>query len=265
VADEDDDGSIPAFLLRNPDKQVATNVAVTDGTNGDTALLAVAGSPCAAPHLIFEDARRALAEAKSVDEVKSIRDKAIGLIAYARQASDHELEAEAAEIRMEAERRLGQMMRQQKETVGLNKGGRPKTGVRGTPVSDQPPTLAAAGIGKALAKRARAAAALSDEEFQAQVEAKRESVRTGNETRKESPVAVARAPTTRRQRSGHKQRTSLKSRLFELSAVCKYDEEMELPSELNAPEIDTAIATINEAIGELNKLIDRLKEARPQK
>ena len=67
---------------------------------------------------------RALSAAKTVGEVMSISDKAIGLVGYARKASDRELQAEATAIRMEAERRLGQIQ-QQKETVGLNKGGRP--------------------------------------------------------------------------------------------------------------------------------------------
>jgi hypothetical protein len=41
------------------------------------------------------------------------------------------LEADAAEIRLRAERRLGLMIEAQKETVGLNEGGRPKPGYVG--------------------------------------------------------------------------------------------------------------------------------------
>ncbi len=43
--------------------------------------------------------------------------------AYAKQARDRSLEVDAAEIRIKAERRLGELIRAQKETVGLNKGG----------------------------------------------------------------------------------------------------------------------------------------------
>jgi hypothetical protein len=44
-----------------------------------------------------------------------------------------------------------------------------------------------------------------------------------------------------------------------------YDEDTELPSELSMDDIDAAIAKLEEAIWELNKLIGRLEEARPQK
>jgi hypothetical protein len=64
----------------------------------------------------YDAACRAIAAAKSVDEAKKNRD----------------MEADAAEIRMRATRRLDQMRQAQKETVGLNKGtagkGRPKKG-----------------------------------------------------------------------------------------------------------------------------------------
>ena len=68
-------------------------------------------------------ASRALAEARSVDEVKDIRDKAVAMAAYARQAKNRDLEADSVEIRMRATRRLDQLRQAQKETVGLNPGG----------------------------------------------------------------------------------------------------------------------------------------------
>lgn len=66
----------------------------------------------------------------------------------------------AAEIRIRAERRVGELMQAQKETVGLSQGGRPeKTGSNSNPVS-KPATLAEAGIDKNLADRARKLAAV---------------------------------------------------------------------------------------------------------
>jgi hypothetical protein len=53
-----------------------------------------------------------------------------------------------------AERRLGELIRAQKETVGLNQGAAPgKSGSKGEPVLDARPTLAAARIDKKLSSR----------------------------------------------------------------------------------------------------------------
>src|SRR6516162_10728017 len=85
----------------------------------------------------YEAARKALAEAKSVDEVKKILDLSIAMKVYAEQAKNEEMEADAREIRLRAERELGRMMREQKETQGMAKGGAPyhdATGVLNTSV-----------------------------------------------------------------------------------------------------------------------------------
>lgn len=65
---------------------------------------------------------RAVAEA-SLDEVKGIIDKAVALAAYARQAKNLDLEADAVEIRMRATLRYDELRQAQKETVGLANGG----------------------------------------------------------------------------------------------------------------------------------------------
>jgi hypothetical protein len=115
----------------------------------------------------YDEARRALAEAHRVDEVKDVADKAAAMQHYARQAKDGELIAYATEIRKRAERRLGQIMAEEREADRLAKPPNPKRRVAKKP--DDPPTLAEQGIGKALADRARKAAALPEDEFEAKV------------------------------------------------------------------------------------------------
>jgi hypothetical protein len=112
----------------------------------------------------FETTRREIGEAKTTDQIKGILVRASGLAAAARTALNRELEADAKVLKLEAERKLGQLMQAQEETVGLNQGGRPKTGSTENPVSR--PTLAEAGINKNLAHRARTAAAMSEAEFE---------------------------------------------------------------------------------------------------
>jgi hypothetical protein len=134
--------------------------------------------------IVFEDARRAIADAETVEQVNKILALATGLAAAARKATNHEVEAEAAVLKLEAERKLGQLMEAQKESVGFNKGGRPKTGIPENPVSDKPLTLAEAGIDKNLAAKARAAAAMPETEFEQAKGAKREAVLNGGERSK---------------------------------------------------------------------------------
>jgi len=56
---------------------------------------------------------------------------------------------------MRAERRLGELLVVQKETVGLNRGaqGSIVTGAKREPLKDQRPTLASVGIDKKLSSR----------------------------------------------------------------------------------------------------------------
>ena len=86
------------------------------------------------------------------------------LAAYARQAKNRNLEADAVEIRLRATRKLDQLRQAQKETIGLSAGTRGSR-VKGARVDDKP-TLASQGIDKNLAQQARVLGKLSDEGFE---------------------------------------------------------------------------------------------------
>ncbi len=119
----------------------------------------------AAPLVRYEAACRAIAEAKAVDEIKNIHDTAKAMAAAARIAKNKQAEADMMEIRFRAERRIGELMEAQRDTVGTAQGRRSDLGFTATQVVDAPITLAEAGIDKNLADRARKYAAVPAEEF----------------------------------------------------------------------------------------------------
>jgi hypothetical protein len=117
----------------------------------------------------YDAACTALAAAVAVDEVQDIRAKAEAVRAYAKQAKNRQMEVDAAEIRIRAERRLGELMAAQGETIGKATGARgigTSAGYDQTRTQDTPPTLAEAGIGKGLAHRARTYAAVPKDQFE---------------------------------------------------------------------------------------------------
>lgn len=129
-----------------------------------------------APLIRYDSAKRALAECRSVDEVKDWADKAAAMQAYARMAKDKTLEVDAGEIRIRAERRLGEMLAAQKEAGGLNQGARlagaksgANDGSSAVVGNDRRPTLADVGISKDLSSRAQKLAALPEKEFEKEV------------------------------------------------------------------------------------------------
>src|ERR1051326_7388829 len=100
---------------------------------------------CGSVPTLYGRCRAAPAEGRGPAGGLHIRDTAKAIAAYAQQAKDRTLEADAYEIRFRAERRLGQMLLEQKATVGFANGGDAQR-TRFRPGTESRPTLAAAGI-----------------------------------------------------------------------------------------------------------------------
>ena len=112
-------------------------------------------------------AHQALLEAKTIQEVKKIADIAQAAKIYAqRQKLGSEAIQYAHSLVTDAERRLGEMIRQQKETVGLATGRDAMIAryPKGTEVPR--PTLAEAGIGKKVSARAQSLARMPEDIFE---------------------------------------------------------------------------------------------------
>lgn len=137
----------------------------------------------------YSAACRALSIAKSVDEVKDIRDKSIAIQEYAKQAKNRQMEIDAAEIRIRAERRLGELLKEtekatgtrgQRLSAGPGRGNKTGGAVLEPPVSVTP-TLAEQGIDKKLSSRAQKLAAIPDKVFEKKLSGWKEQVEAGNQ------------------------------------------------------------------------------------
>lgn len=113
----------------------------------------------------YDAAKRALAEAHRVDEVKSIRDQAVAMQAYAQQAKDTSLITQATEIRMRAERRAGELLRDMAERN--ERASSKDTLARGRKLQPrEAPKLSDLGINKTQSSRWQRLAALPPEDFE---------------------------------------------------------------------------------------------------
>ena len=128
----------------------------------------------------YETALSALAECRRIDEVKDIRDKAEAMRAYGRMANDVQLEMDAADLRLRAERRLGIMLDEAKREGRLRTGPARKAEPIG---ADEEPieriTLDDLGIDKKLSARAQRVGGIAERAFEAMVERTRQRIADG--------------------------------------------------------------------------------------
>ena len=110
----------------------------------------------------FEVARQALAEAKSVDELKSIRDQAEALRYAMKQAGmSLEMQNDAAELKLHAERRAGELLGEMEKHTGGRPPENPLQAVTGLP-----PTLAETGVTRIQSYRWQLEASVPAEVFE---------------------------------------------------------------------------------------------------
>lgn len=115
----------------------------------------------------YDAARKAIASAYRVDEVKKIRDKAEAVRTYAKLAGDLQLQNQACEIRLRAERRAGQLLLEMEKNSGTRGTGRPrKDGTRferSNTSTAQKPTLEEIGVTKDQSSKWQRLALVVDE------------------------------------------------------------------------------------------------------
>jgi cell division protein FtsB len=107
----------------------------------------------------YDQARQALAACRNVDDIKDVRDKSEAMRLYAKQANDTELEQWAAEIKLRAQRAIGELsaaLEKQTNQSALPSGGKSKS-----------ETLADAGISTSAANRYEKLAAIADSAIEA--------------------------------------------------------------------------------------------------
>jgi N6-adenosine-specific RNA methylase IME4 len=128
---------------------------------------------------LYNRARHALAEAKRVDEVKDIHDKAVAMQVYAKQAKDRTLIEDATEIRVRAERRAGELLAEMEKNKGAREQGVGRRGKNAVAPSDRVAKLSDLGVSKSQSSRWQRLAELDVETFESRVVAARKKALSG--------------------------------------------------------------------------------------
>jgi N6-adenosine-specific RNA methylase IME4 len=121
----------------------------------------------------YSAAQKALATAVKVEQAKHVHDVASGLEVYAYKAKDGVMAGDAAEIKIRATRKIGEINDAEKQAGKQAKGtrgkGQPRKlgGVARTPPNED--SLEKRGVDKNLAKRARSLWAMTEARFEREV------------------------------------------------------------------------------------------------
>jgi N6-adenosine-specific RNA methylase IME4/nucleotide-binding universal stress UspA family protein len=179
-------------VTRHAARELMNELKLEDA-RGSLQILGDVGTPTG----LYETACRALAAAVRVDEVKSVLDVSVAIEAYARQAKNKDLEADAVVLRQRGKRRLGEILIEAKR-VGQIADGRPKT----VPDSEQFPrvTLEGAGIDRKLSMSCQKTAKISAAAHEAMIAKMREEIVSGRRSLDTLKVATTSEKQDRRER-----------------------------------------------------------------
>ncbi len=128
---------------------------------------AIVVAPQAPLPTLYENAKVAILECDSIDEVADWADRMLAMGVYARQSKDDTLRKAADRIQARAVRRVGELLQEiPRETAGqkVGKGGEPP------PKSPRKEAAQAAGLSPDQAKQAIRVANVPEDEFEADVE-----------------------------------------------------------------------------------------------
>lgn len=167
----------------------------------------------------YERVRAELAELNRIDQAVELAGEINDLKFHARRVGDRALLAEATAYQMRVERKLGQMMAQAKEAGQLAAGrpAKPENGLSENPFPRV--TLGEAGIDKNLADKARKAAGIGAQAFEALIEQMRARMAAGRAILVDPVNAAEKDARHAARRADHAARTAEGGTVADLEAL----------------------------------------------
>ncbi|SEE37070.1 hypothetical protein SAMN05444161_5561 [Rhizobiales bacterium GAS191] len=223
-----------------------------------TTALTITTAPSASAALVRYDAMcLAIANAREVDEVKDIRDKAIAFETYARQAKNTDNERLACEIRLRAERKAGELSKQLEKAPGARTDKQPPGIVPGGSTKQE--KLEAAGISEDQARRWEKLAEVPQKDFDSILTDRSKMPTTTGIIRVANGKQKKRAERDRTKRDRERRRVEEAAGPSPTQAVTEFYEHRRQ----RRAEADEGVALVQEwarqAGGDFNKLVDIVK------